>query len=196
MTSRHPTNEKMLLAKIAEGDSRAFKEIYDNYYQRIYHFAFRLLQSRAVAQEVLQETMLKLWQLGDQLYKIDNLEAYLHKIVRHHAIDLLRKRELSARVEAEISYTSAEAHNETEEHILLKETRRILEEGIRQLPKQQHLVYQLCQQQGLKYEEAAARLNISHGTVQTHMKLALKFLRRYMQEHTDVAILLVICHLL
>ncbi|WP_295120102.1 RNA polymerase sigma factor [uncultured Chitinophaga sp.] len=186
----------MLLAKIAEGDSRAFKEIYDNYYQRIYHFAFRLLQSRAVAQEVLQETMLKLWQLGDQLYKIDNLEAYLHKIVRHHAIDLLRKRELSARVEAEISYTSAEAHNETEEHILLKETRRILEEGIRQLPKQQHLVYQLCQQQGLKYEEAAARLNISHGTVQTHMKLALKFLRRYMQEHTDVAILLVICHLL
>jgi RNA polymerase sigma-70 factor (family 1) len=195
MTSRHPTNEKMLLARIAEGDRRAFAEIYDSYYPRIYHFAFRLLQSRVVAQEVLQETMLKLWQLGDQLYKIDNLEAYLHTTVRHHAIDLLRKRELSARVEAEIGYNLEDTHNETEENILLNETRKILEEGIRQLPRQQHLVYQLCQQQGLKYEEAAARLNISHGTVQTHMKLALKFLRRYMQEHADLAILVVICEL-
>jgi RNA polymerase sigma-70 factor (family 1) len=189
-------NEKVLLAKIAKGDRRAFKEIYDHYYPRVYHFAFRLLQSRTVAQEVLQETMLKLWQLGDQLLQIDNLDAYLHKIVRHHTIDLLRKSELSARVQAEISYTFNDTHNDTEERVILNETRRILEEGIRQLPRQQHLVYQLCQQQGLKYEEVAARLNISHGTVQTHMKLALKSLRRYMQQHTDIAVLLVICQLL
>ncbi|UYQ95851.1 RNA polymerase sigma-70 factor [Chitinophaga horti] len=196
MISRRLPHEKTLLAKIAGGDRVAFKEIYDHYHPIIYNFAFRLLQSRATAQEVLQETMLKIWQQGERLHHIDNLDAYLHRMVRHHAIDLLRKSELSVRVQADIRYMLDERHNETEEGILLKETRKILEEGIRKLPRQQHLVYQLCQQQGLKYEEAAAQLNISHGTVQTHMKLALKFLRRYMAEHTDVAVLLIICRLL
>ncbi|SHL62174.1 RNA polymerase sigma-70 factor, ECF subfamily [Chitinophaga jiangningensis] len=189
-------NEKQLLAKIANGDGHAFKVVYDCYYPHIYRFAFRILQSRSLAQEVLQETMLKLWQLGDQLHKIEYLEAWLHQVARHHAIDLLRKSALTARVQAVISDTFEERHNETEERILLNETRKILEEGIRQLPRQQHLVYQLCQQQGMKYEEVAALLNISHGTVQTHMKLALKSLRRYMQEHSDIAVLLIILRLL
>ncbi|MBV7533089.1 RNA polymerase sigma factor [Chitinophaga sp. sic0106] len=190
------THEKQLLAEIARGDRHAFKEIYDHYYPHIYQFAFRLLQSRTLSQEVLQETMLKLWQQGDRLPAILNLDAWLHQVTRHHAIDLLRKSAVSARVQAVIRDSYDDRHNETEESILLNETRKILEEGIRQLPRQQHLVYQLCQQQGMKYEEVATLLNISHGTVQTHMKLALKSLRRYMQEHTDIAVLLIILHLL
>ncbi|WP_372490118.1 sigma factor-like helix-turn-helix DNA-binding protein [Chitinophaga sedimenti] len=54
----------------------------------------------------------------------------------------------------------------------------------------------LCQQQGLKYEEAAERLNISPLTVQTHVKRALKSVRTYVKSHTDIAVILVILKLM
>lgn len=64
-----------------------------------------------------------------------------------------------------------------------------LENGITKLPKQQREVYQLCYQKGLSYQEVADKLNISHGTVQTHMKLALKFLRTYIIKHSVTTLL-------
>ncbi|MNU00394.1 RNA polymerase factor sigma-70 [compost metagenome] len=74
----------------------------------------------------------------------------------------------------------------------MREARNILAEGVSLLPGQQQQVYRLCQIEGLKYEEAARQLGISHGSVQTHMKLALKFLRAHVLKNTDVAALLVI----
>jgi len=85
--------------------------------------------------------------------------------------------------------------NVTEEAILLDETRRILDEGIAKLPPQQQRVYQLCHQCGLKYEEAAEQLNLSPQTVHRHMKLALRFLRKYLQNHADLAVIFAIFQL-
>src|SRR5690606_22376433 len=70
-----------------------------------------------------------------------------------------------------------------------KETRQLLEDGLDLLPPQQQRVYRLCHQQGLKYEEVACLLDIAPGTVQSHMKLALRFLRNYLKQHIDTGIL-------
>ncbi len=185
-------NESDLLHKIAEGDEFAFKLVYERYHQVIYAFARYLLKSDELAQEVLQESMLHLWQLGNDLKAITNLGAYLKTIAQRRSIDLLRRKQLYQKTEKELGYSWKETHNETEETILLNETRKILEDGILLLPPQQRLVYKLCQQQGLKYEAAAAQLNIAPGTVQTHMKHALKFLRNYLRKHSDLAILILI----
>ena len=64
--------------------------------------------------------------------------------------------------------------------------------AIAQLPAQQREVYQLCHQQGLKYEEVAEKLGLAPSTVATHMKLALKSLRNYLQKHINIYALLVI----
>lgn len=189
-------DESELLHKIAAGDALAFKQVYLAYYDKIFKFAYRLLGGKEPAREVVQETMLHLWQLGYKLKAIESLEAYLKTVAKRRAVDLLRRKVREEKAEKQLGAAYRDGHRETEESILLNETRRILEDGIQLLPKQQRQVYRLCQQQGLKYEQAAAQLNLSHGTVQTHMKLALKFLRTYVQEHSDVAVLLIIFRLL
>lgn len=189
-------DEQELLHKIAEGDALAFKQVYLAYNDKIFKFAYRLLGSREPAREVVQETMLHLWQLGYKLKEVKSLEGYMKTIAKRRAIDLLRQQVQAEKAERQLGIAYQDGHRETEENILLRESRRILEDGIQLLPKQQRLVYRLCQQQGLKYEEAAAQLNLSHGTVQTHMKLALKFLREYVLKHSEVAAILVILRLL
>lgn len=184
--------ETVLLAKIANGDEQAFKVVYEHYYRQVYNFAFKWIQERESAQEIVQETMLYFWQLGYKLTEIRNVESYLNTIAKRKAIDVFRKKVLQEKSVRMLATAYIDGHNETEEGILMREARNILEEGVSLLPGQQQQVYRLCQQQGLKYEEAARQLGISHGSVQTHMKLALKFLRTHVLKNTDVAVLLVI----
>jgi RNA polymerase sigma-70 factor (family 1) len=187
--------EKELQFKIANGDQYAFTLVYNKYYQVIYGFARHLLRSDELAVDVVQESMLHIWQLGVKLKAVNNLEAYLKTFARRRAVDLLRHRAVEQKAEKILSETWKEEHNETEERILLEEGRKILQDGIARLPHQQQLVYKFCQQEGLKYEEAAQRMGISAGTVKTHLKVAMRSLREHIKNNTDVLILLIIFRL-
>lgn len=186
------TDEIGLLHKIAEGDERAFGQVYDFHYHKVYTFAFYILKSDVQAEEVAQETFLKLWKQGDQLKNIKNLEGFLITVSRNRALDILRRNKLEVRTSQLRNKEWVEMHNETEERILLNDTHKIIQKAIDQLPAQQRQVYQLCHQEGLKYEKVAEKLNLSVFTVQSYMKLALKNLRKQLGDHADLAALLII----
>lgn len=196
MAAKILLDERKLLAKVAKGDQRAFRAIYDHYYDRIHAYGLRLLKSDLLAEEMVQHAFLKIWTLEERLTKIENLESYLITVARNHAVDVLRRRKLTVKVNREISVDWSESHNETEEEILLNDTRRILDEAIELLAPQQKRVYQLCRQQGLKYEQVAEELNLSPATVQSYMKLALKTLRKHLANHTDIVAMLIIFKLI
>lgn len=196
MVEKPRYNEHELLAKIADRDALAFRFLYEGYYEIIFKFSFRLLQSESSAEEVVQETMLYIWQLGAKLKTVNNIEAYIKTIARRRAIDLLRINEQALNIERDLLATADITDSGNEETLIFEAARTALEEGIQKLSRQQREVYQLCYQQGLKYQEVADQLNISHGTVQTHMKLALKFLRGYIRKHGLFAALVFVSFLL
>jgi len=191
MAIRPLIDEHELLRAVASGDQRAFKKIYDHYHENVYAFSLWYLKSEADAEEVVQETFLKLWMKGTAVTDIANLQKYLRTLAGNKSLDMLRyqARRLKTVVLTDDEDTEP-GHNETEEGILLNDVRQILQEAIEQLPVQQKLVYRLCNEQGLKNDEVAQQLNLSPLTVRTHMKLALRFLRAYISAHMDkVAVL-------
>lgn len=185
-------NEKELLEKVARGDQRAFETIYHTYAKKIYFFANKILQHEEAAEEVVQEVMLKLWNTRNELTKINSLEAYIRVLSRNIALNALRRLEIENRANQQLRTYWTDQSNQTEEQVALNETRAILSKGIAELPLQQREVYILCHQQGLKYDEVAQKLNLSPATVATHMKLALRFLRAYLQKHSGLAIVFII----
>jgi RNA polymerase sigma-70 factor (ECF subfamily) len=189
-------DESELLAKTASGDQFAFRILYEKYSKKIYTLSVRLLHSEILAEEVRQEVFLKLWMLGTELTTIDNVEAYLRTLTRNRCLNVLRRIVLENKSDRELSKNYVDAHNETEESILLNDTRNLLNAAIDLLPEQQRQVYLLRQSEGLKYEEIAIRLNISINTVKTHMKRALASLRIHVSTNTDVAVILIILKLL
>lgn len=185
-------NEKVLLAKIANGDQQAFRVIYEKYSRRVFLFSMSVLNSEAHAEEVMQETMLKVWLMADGLNKIENLDAYLRTLTRNRSLNVLSRLALQLKTDRVCGQDWKELENVTEEEILLNDTRKILEQGIDALPPQQKMVYRLHQEEGMKYDQIAKQLNLSPATVQTHMKLAIKFLRAYMSKRIDLGVLLII----
>lgn len=189
-------NEAELLAKIAQGDQHAFRIIYDKYGKKVYTHAVQLLHSAVEAEEMLQEVFLKLWLMGEGILEISNLEAYLRTLTKNRSLNVLRRMVLEGKVEKAMARHWSEEQNDTEEEILMKDVRDVLNKAVDLLPLQQKQVYKLCQQEGLKYEEAAELLQLSPLTVQTHMKRALKSVRVYVQSNTDIAVILIILKLL
>jgi RNA polymerase sigma-70 factor (ECF subfamily) len=80
--------------------------------------------------------------------------------------------------------------SEMQETIFLSDDhQQILNRALDQLPPQQKLVYSLCHQQGLKYEEVAFQLKISRLTVKTHMQQALRAIRSFIKSDKTITFL-------
>lgn len=190
------SDEQYLLTQIAEGDQYAFRQVYDHYHRKVYTFALKYVKSESQAEEIVQEVFMRFWQMGARITEIKHLENYLLTIARNRSMDIMYRRQMELKADLLRSIDWEDSHNDTEELILLNDTRKVLLDAIDLLPPQQKKVYQLCHQKGLKYEQAARELELSPQTVQRHMKLALRFLRNYLREHTDVAALMIIFKLL
>ena len=192
MLHKLPENENELLASVAGGNTRAFAIIYNSYRKRIYTVALQYLHSEIQAEDAVQEIFLKLWRLEENLTGIRNLEAYLLQLTKHKCLNMMRRRKLENFYIEPLDEAHDFSDSDTEDQILLNDTRKIVNEGIAMLPPQQKLVYQLCRLQDLKYEKVGEKLNISPETVRSHLKLALKSLRAHVSMHTDLTILLIL----
>ncbi|SDK55082.1 RNA polymerase sigma-70 factor, ECF subfamily [Pedobacter sp. ok626] len=180
-----------LLQKIATGDEHAFSLFYYKYNKTVFLFAYRILDDELHAEELMQEVMLKVWMLGDELSNVNNIESYMRVMCRNRCYNKLRQLRREAGKNREATLGWRDESNETEETILLNEAKGLYEKAIAKLPAQQREVYNLCQIQGLKYEEAAKQLNISVLTVQSYMKIALKSVRNTMRNHGGIAAILI-----
>lgn len=189
-------SEKELLDKISGQDQYAFKLIFDAYRPQVYTFALKHLKSSLQAEEAVQEVFLKLWRLEDRLKEVRDLENFLLTLTKNKSLDMLRRMKLEAKNFGEMPEDYEGESNDTEDLVLLNETRRILDKGVTLLPKQQQLVYELRNQQGLDMEQIAKKLDISPITAQRHLNMALTFLRTYVRNHTDVAAIIIILKLL
>jgi RNA polymerase sigma-70 factor (ECF subfamily) len=67
---------------------------------------------------------------------------------------------------------------------------QILQTAVNQLPPQRQNIFKLCRQEGKKYEEVAAELHISRNTVKEHMVLAVRSIKDYVYQHTDIHLIM------
>lgn len=170
--------EKELLSLLAQGDEIAFTKLFYSYKDKLYSFLIHVTGSPDAAQDVLQDVFLKVWKDRQVFVGVDNLNAYLFRMAQNHAINGLRRQSRTALILTEIAREERADH--TAETILSgKEVQALLQQAVGRLTPQQRQVFELSRNQGLKYEEIAAQLNISVSTVRNHMVQALKQIREY-----------------
>lgn len=179
-------NESKVKAAIAAGDQHAFCTLFDHYQKYVFAFSLKLTRSEEIAEEVVQEIFMKIWDGRDKLKSIENFGAYLNRLVRNHSFNILRQEASHARANQKIGLSLSEGDDSTQQQLDYREISRILNEVIEHLPAQQKMVYTLCHQEGLKYEEAALKLNISASTVHYHMKLALSAIREHFKKNAGL----------
>lgn len=175
-----------LLMKLRKGDEAAFIKIYNQYRSKIYTYAYQLCKSSDIAEEIVQEVFIKIWQKREQLNLELSFNAYIKKITLNHVLNYLKKAARERALQEQISHTIETSSNRTEDHILEKELRQIYDEAIARLPQQKKIIYQLCRLQELSHDEIALKLNISKNTVKNHMVEASRSIRDYVSKNGSI----------
>lgn len=173
-------DDAALVARVADGDVRAFEALYDSYRSQAFGLALRLTRRPGTAEEVTQDAFLTLWRKAGQFdAERGSLSTWLMTFVRHRAIDALRsgaRRERS--VELEAAADRLEAPARTHEEVARREESLAARRLVKELPSDQREVIELAYFGGLSQGEIAAEVGIPLGTVKGRSRLALEKLRR------------------
>lgn len=189
----HPSptyNEKELLYRLAEDDETAFRQIYDRYKDEVYAFAFGITRSVPLAEEIVQDSFLKLWQHRSELTEIIKFDSWFFTIARNLCYSALRKIALDRKAQTAHELQNEQPVATAEEILITRENRELVEAAINQLPEQQRRIYKLSREAGLTYEEIAAELNISRNTVKEHLRRAIAGIKTYLEMRLAIAIIL------
>lgn len=184
-----------LLKQLKAGDEPAFKALYARHSRRVLAFAYHMTHSAIDAEDILQETFLRLWTGREQLPEIAHVGNYLFTIARNKTLDHLRKVALQHRLIDQVWANISETSNDLELQLEARESNALIQQALTQLTPQQQTVFRLSRQQGLNHEEIAAQLRLSKSRVKNLLVEALKHIRTYLSQHAvSLAILFEITH--
>ncbi|HMG91780.1 MAG TPA: RNA polymerase sigma-70 factor [Chryseolinea sp.] len=168
-------SDEALLRLLRQNGLEAFEEIYRRYWKRLYSMSYKRVQSREIAEELVQDIFTSLW-VGKDKTLIDNLSAYLFSAIKYKVINHLAK-ELSRKTYADQQLAVASRDNSTEETVLLDDLEGALQEAIGKLPAKRQMIFKLHRQENLSIKQVASQLGISEKTVENQYGKAMKMLK-------------------
>ncbi|MGH7527326.1 MAG: RNA polymerase sigma-70 factor [Gemmatimonadales bacterium] len=174
----------------SEGDpAPAFDTLVRKHYGRLCNFAFRFVESREVAEDVVQDVFTHLWQRRENFDIRDPL-PYLYQAVRNRAVShrrgqAVRERWRERTRETDGRHLASAASFQVEATELAEAAAR----AVAELPARCRLIFTMSREQDLSYAEIAQVLGISVKTVETQMGRALKMLRSRLAGYLSVAFL-------
>lgn len=189
--------EAELLSRLQNGDEEAFAQLFYAYKDKLHGFLLGITRSEQLAEDLVQDVFLKIWQNRSSVSDVDNFNAYIYGIARNQVIDSLRRfaRETYALDQLAESTSFATEGNTPLNALENKEIQEKIHEAVRQLPPQQQKVYILYKEEGLKTEDVAEQMNLSVSTIRNHMMHATSNLRRILS-YSYLSSFIVIFHFL
>ena len=178
--SDHFWSRPRLARKIKRSDSKAFKSAFDLLQAKLFAFLHYKLGDTAVAEDIVQEVFIKLWENRHQLKEELSLKSYLFTIANNLALNHIRHNKIVLKFQQEQKIelqVGDSVHNE----IAKNELYESLLKAVAELPEKSRVVFMLSRFDDLSYKEIAGNLDISIKTVESHMGKALKLLRKSLQ---------------
>lgn len=170
-----------LIGEVAGGNKSAFARLYGLTHAKLLGVALRILRDRALAEDVLQESYVKVWRHAASYDPaIASPMTWMATIVRHGAIDALRKRQLEALGSEDEIAAVASSDPDPVEEIHLARLRPKALAAFAKLPEDKRRLIMLAYLRDRSRQELSTRLGVPANTVKTHLRRALLELRATM----------------
>lgn len=166
-----------LLYRLKAGNRDAFNSVYWRYSPKVYNTVLYLLNDSDIAEDVVQELFLTIWEKRENIQPELNFEAYISTIARHLAYryveEALRRNQPIEEI-ADMKLTSSSEEDAIEADSL----RDYIFNVISSFPEMRRKVFIMSRFENLSHGEIAEKLSLSERTVEAHIYQALKELRK------------------
>jgi len=174
-TPADQSDDLILVQRIAARGEDALRELYGVYGQRLYAYALRITEVPAIAEDVVQDTLIVVWQSVCRFRGEGRLLAWLLGIVHHTAMKALRH---SPQLITDAIETTLATDDPTpEEKLQSQEQIQWVRQGMKSLSPDHRAVLELIFYQGLSLSEAATVCDCPLGTIKSRLNYARKHLR-------------------
>lgn len=173
-------NHQFILDELHKGNERAFDYVFKKYYAVLNRFSYSFIKEQDIAEGLVQEVYLKLWNKREQLVHVENILSYLMRMVRNQCIDYLRKEKVNSKIY--LNFEPEISDNSTEEQIAKNEFEEKLLKSILKLPERCRIAFELSRFDGYSNKEIAQNMQISIKGVEALIGRSLKFLRIELKE--------------
>jgi RNA polymerase sigma-70 factor (family 1) len=178
-----------LASRLRNDDISAFNTLYWEYHGAIYANAFKLIKDPIIAEDIVQEVFVTLWEKRHTIDPKQNIAGWLFVVSHHKTIDQL-KRKLRQALAEKILHAVIEDPNAVENDFTDEQIDAI-EKAVDQLSPQKRKVFELCKVQRRTYEKAAEELHISKYTVKEYLSEAIISIKKYIGQHPTHAGILI-----
>ncbi|HEY4785464.1 MAG TPA: RNA polymerase sigma-70 factor [Bacteroidales bacterium] len=177
--------------KTREGDEKAFEILFKEINNSLCYYAFQITNDRFIAQEIVQDVFLKIWQNRRKIIINGSFKAYLYLMTHNLAINTLlkintRKNSVSRLVSNDLweNFKDTLAINPyLLEQLEAEETDKTIEKAIDGLPQQCKDVFSLSRFENKSYKEISSLLNITESTVRSHIFKALEKIEEVLKKN-------------
>jgi RNA polymerase sigma-70 factor (family 1) len=168
------------IKELKAGDESYFKQVFDQYHQKLYFFILYKTRSEYIAEEVVQLAFTKLWQCRHTLKEEYTISTQLFRIATTTLIDFLRKYNSKEAVTARLDTLQMEKGiDSTIEKMNGADLQKRISAAVNDLPPVRKQVFEMSREQGMSYREIAETLSVSSKTVETHIYKALKQIKKH-----------------
>lgn len=173
-----------LLEKIAYGDQGAFRILLDRHSRKSYRLAYRILNNKELAEDTVQEVMLKIWTKPFlwQKERGSKFSTWLYRVVFNASIDSYKRRRRKAAAPIEDWENSLEAPQSQQNYTEWSEIVQLTQKYLNNLPMNQRLAIILCRQEGISYKDAGVVLGISAKAVDGCINRGIRELKLQLSE--------------
>ncbi len=178
---------KLNIEALRKGEKSAYEEIYHEFFGILYHLCISYLHNEDVAEEIVQDTFMKLWEIKGTLNDQVNIKNYLYTITKNNCLNYIRNQKISLRHQENLKYLEMQFNYEALEklgdYVQFEELRAQIELAIAKLPPEISKTFQLSRFDELPYKEISDELGINIKTVEARISRALRFLRLELKDY-------------
>ena len=185
----HDLADEDLMARVQQGDARAFEVVFDRHADVAFSLAYRMCGRRAIAEDVVQDAFLSLWRSGARYDRTrGSVRTWVLGVVHNRAIDFFRRE--SSRTGRDVSEDAAvqrlASTSSTEREVERRDDATQVRAALAELPAEQRQVIELAYYGGFSHSEISAMLDLPAGTVKGRMRLGLTKLRLSLADPREV----------
>jgi RNA polymerase sigma-70 factor (ECF subfamily) len=163
-------------------DQHAYKELFQRFQPRMMQFVYSIVHSRELAEEVVSDVFIRIWEKRKTLDHIHNLKLYLYVAAKNLSINCLRKQDKFRTMELNELKVDLVSFDLNPQQLLISgESLKRIHEAIQALPPKCKMIFKLVKEDGLRQKEVAELLHISARTVENQLAVATKKIGKALQ---------------
>ncbi|RPD39390.1 RNA polymerase sigma factor [Chitinophaga barathri] len=168
-----PIPDIELLQRLKSDEPDAFRLLFDTYWERLYQVAYQKLRSEEDAKDIVQNSLIRIWQRKNTLDIKVSLEAYLTSVVRYEILSFIAASIKTKEKQEQIARHVLPDFVQLVDSLQVKELHQHLDKLVQQLPEKMRRVYLLSRNDDLSISEISHSLQLSEQTVRNQLNTAL-----------------------